>query len=130
MHSSHSAYHGYVVSRSIEGTLDVLDFRITDTVTGDGTTEAFTLFHCGDGVIVTPIEQGVQLSHPHSRCSLDILSSNRFTVISGWHESADLNAMAGLGFMQAQATTVVAFRIPLPGCSTFQISASSNTPTP
>lgn len=130
MHSSHSAYHGYVVSRSIEGTLDVLDFRITDTVTGDGTTEAFTLFHCGDGVIVTPVEQGVQLSHPHSRCSLDILSSNRFTVIYGWHESADLNAMAGLGFMQAQATTVVAFRIPLPGCSTFQISASSNTPPP
>lgn len=126
MHGSHSAYHGHVVSRSIEGTLDVLDFRITDTVTGDGTSEAFTLFHCGDGVVVTPIEQGVQLSHPHAQCSLNILSSNSFTVISGWHESADLNAMAGLGFMQAQATTVVAFRIPPPGCSTFHITASSN----
>lgn len=127
---SHSAYSGYTVSRLIEGALDVLDFRITDTVTGDGNTEAFTLFHCGDGVVVSPIEQGVQLSHPLARCRLDILSSSPFTVISGWEPSADLNAMAGLGFMQAQATTVVAFRVPLPGHSTFQITASSNGLTP
>ncbi|MGL5999767.1 MAG: heparinase II/III domain-containing protein [Pseudomonas proteolytica] len=130
IHGSHCAYHGYTVSRFIEGALDVLDFRITDTVTGDGDTEAFSLFHCGDGVIVTPIEQGVQLSHPLATCRLDILSSSHFTVISGWDPSADLNATAGLGFMRAQATAVVAFRIPLPGHSTFQITASSNGLTP
>lgn len=121
---NHTAYEGYQVSRNISGSMEKLDFSITDFFSGEISTEAYTLFHCGEGVIVTSTESGVTLSHPESKNIINIISSAKHSIITGWEEGRINNAVSGLGFMEQNETTIIAFEVNSNNKTKFSISAT------
>ncbi|XXE14405.1 heparinase II/III family protein [Pseudomonas sp. Z1-14] len=120
---THTAYEGHEVSRYMKGSTERLDFSITDFFVGDFNAEAYTLFHCGEGVIVTPAENGVTLTHPTANEAISIISTYAYSVITGWNEDRADNAGSGLGFMEKSETTIIAFKVHADTKATFNIVA-------
>lgn len=121
---NHTAYEGYHVSRDISGSMEKLDFSITDFFSGDVSAEAYTLFHCGEGVIATSTESGVTLSHLGSKKMINILSDAKHSIITGWDEGRINNAVSGLGFMEKNDTTIISFEVNLNTKTKFIITAT------
>lgn len=126
----HTAYDGFEVSRSITGGIDKLNILIVDSVTGNTPSDAFTLFHCGDGVVLDSIENGVRLSHPCAEYQVIITSTLEATLVSGWSDDGEIRAVTGLNFMESHPTSVIAFKLPHAEKSKFNIVAIKNITPP
>lgn len=119
---THTAYDGYEVSRHFNGSMERLDFSITDYFTGNAAAEAYTLFHCGEGVLVTALENGVSLTHPAADISISIVGACAHSIMTGWNEERADNAVSGLSFMEKSDTTLIAFKLHAGKRTTFNIT--------
>lgn len=120
---SHTAYENIEVLRSITGSIDQLSFFISDSFTGTNSGDAFTLFHCGDEISVEFLKNGVCLSHPAANYKIMINTTSEATLVSGWNDEREMNAVTGLGFMESSPTSIIAFKLPASKSAEFSVFA-------
>lgn len=94
----HTAYESLQVNRTISGTVDRLDLRLSDCLSEKRT--SYTIFHAGEDVTVALDQSTVILSHPDSKQQLMIVfPSGLPTLVEGFDRNREFNGVAGHSFM-------------------------------
>ncbi len=103
---SHTAYDGYIVSRNLYGSTNILELTITDHIITEhgqhnNDVEVFSLLHLGESVTACITDEGVELSHADSEYNLLIYGEHLSAqIFEGWNEGQENHGVTGLGFMQ------------------------------
>lgn len=108
----HTAYDGFEVSRTIEGSLAELSFVVTDKfspVLAVAHAQAHSVWQCGEDVVAHAVPGGVELSHPGSHFRIRLTSHLPARIHEGWSDSGPFRGVAGSGFMEQKETTAVVF---------------------
>lgn len=105
--SKHTSYKDIIVSREINGELEVLSLKISDCVSSDTDLVAYLNHHVSENVLVTHCGQEIALSHADSEFEIVFSFDNEFTCA----ETATNKKVVGLGFMQSASSDVVRHKL-------------------
>lgn len=99
---SHTAYSDVEVVRTLNGSLDRLDLRVVDElVLASSPVDARLNFHLAEGVKITALANGYQLSHPASGSSLLLEIDPQHGCIKHGLDACGLPlSVAGQGFLK------------------------------